>query len=382
MLFEDRKKVSAEYLMKKYATLEDLKKVLKKPSFEIAPHRKKIDRVNGGRIKTPAGNAFRSNFYATDPETKTRVEIRYALSHNPRIVGTTVIDNFEPRYVNFDGSVKEYAGDQDLAVYMFLNPNNAGSPLRDKNNKAKAKIDYIDARKRNDDKAKDIAIATQAMAYASALGHKDALILAKGLGIKGINKKDEDLVKVDVQEYAMKNPKQFMLKVNDQTTMIEGRVMHLVDKNIIKLTQIGNVRRWLWTSGAFKDEILVDVINPSQDPREALKNHIFSDINKYHNILNGLADSVDSRDKARQDLAKAEVVYMDEVKVGGDLPEHLKSVNDEFVYPGSESKTVEPESDDYTFEEAQAIMTAEANGKKPHHLSVQAYIKNNKKPKV
>jgi hypothetical protein len=56
-------------------------------------------------------------------------------------------------------------------------------------------------------------------------------------------------------------------------------------------------------------------------------------------------------------------------------------LNSEFVYPGSEPEVeTETASDEYTVEEAIEILTKENNGQKPRHLTVLAWIKNNKKP--
>lgn len=376
MLFENRVQVTAEYLMTKYATLEDYKKIQKKPSFEVAKHRKKIDKVNGGVIKVPKANGIRSSFFTTDKTTGLKTEIRYAISHNPRVIGNQVIDNYEPRYVNFDGATKAFQDDLDLAIFWFLSATNELSPLRDKNNKSKPKVVYIDTKKRSEAKSKDINAATEAMAHAHSLKLDDAFILAKGLGLKNVDKKDAEDVKVDVQEFAMKFPKIYNEKVNSQITYIEGRILHLIDRGVVTLKTHGTVRVWSWAKGELSGERITDVVNQTQDAKAVLRNFFFNDINKWLPYLNSMASELTAREKAEFDLSKASVVYVDapeETAIGDALPDHLKE-RETFTYPTTASFNEGKKM--MTKEEAIEILKAENGGKEPHHLTVASYLKN------
>lgn len=377
MLFENRKQVDAEYLMKKYATVEDYNKIVKKPSFEAAKHRKRIDRVNNGRIKTNKGAMMRSSFMATDKTTNLKVEIRYAVSNNEKIVGDRVIDQFEPRYVKAEGANFSFQNNIDLAVYMFLNSNNELSPLRNPLNKAKPKFEFVDTKKRAKDKTERIDAVGKAMEHARNLKEADVIILAKGLGLKGVDKKDADEVRADLMEFALNKSKIYNEKVNTQLTYIEGRIWNLIDKGIVKLSNVGSIRRWTWVSGEREGEHILDIANVTQDARQVLKNYFFSDINAHMNILNNITNDVSAREKAERDLQAIEEAnsvpvttpaHQEEKVIGDALPAYLKEPSQEYT----ESKNAPK----FTESDAIAALTDEF-GNPPHHMKVRAWLTKN-----
>lgn len=378
MLFENRKQVTAEYLMLKYASKEDYEKVLKKPSFEAAKHRKKIDPLNGGRIKVNKGAMIRSHFMTTDHKNGgLKAEIRYAESNNTKIVGERVIDQFEPRYVKAEGANFSYQNNIDLAVFMFLNANNTLSPLRNPNNKnAKPKFEYVDTRKRANAKIADIDALGAAMEHSRNLAEDKLVLLAKGLGIKGLEKKEPYEIRAEVMEFAKNDPKIYNQKINTELTYIEGRIWNLVDKGVIKLTTVGNVRRWLWAKGEREGEFIMDITNVVQDARQALKNYFFSDLNAHMNILNQTNESISVAEKAERDLramenAKQNVEqgipvpsFPEERVIGDALPAYLQQPSDEFLAPRPK----------YTEEDAIKELTDE-HGNPPHHNKVKAWLR-------
>lgn len=374
MLFENRKQVDAEYLMKKYATVEDYNKIVKKPSFEAAKHRKRIDRVNNGRIKTNKGAMMRSSFMATDKTTNLKVEIRYAVSNNEKIVGDRVVDQFEPRYVKAEGANFSFQNNIDLAVYMFLNSNNELSPLRNTLNKAKPKFEFVDTKKRAKDKTERIDAVGKAMEHARNLKEADVIILAKGLGLKGVDKKDADEVRADLMEFALNKSKIYNEKVNTQLTYIEGRIWNLIDKGIVKLSTVGSVRRWSWVSGEREGEHILDIANVTQDARQVLKNYFFSDINAHMNILNNITNEISATEKATRDLQAIEEAnsvpvttpaHQEDKVIGDALPAYLKEPSQEYT----ESKNAPK----FTEADAIAALTDEF-GNPPHHMKVRAWL--------
>lgn len=376
MLFENRKQISAEALMLKYATRGDYENLVKRPSFEVSKNRRKIDRINGGAIKVPKSTGMRSHFMATDSTTKHKVEIRYAESNNTRIVGDRVIDSFEPRYVNTNGATFAYQHDLDLAVYMFLHPNNTLSPLASPASKNKGKYEYIDTKKRSQDKIATIDALTDALSHAKSLNEDRLVILAKGLGIKGIDKKEVSDVRADVMEFASKYPKVYNEKAGTEATYIEGRITNLIDKGVVKLATIGNVRRWSWASGELTGEHILDVVNVTQDAKQSLKNFFFSDINKWMNVLNDINNNMSAREKMNKaleemesgkDVNASEPAYQQERTIGDALPAYLQSAT-----PEGESIPK------YTKEDAIRILTEEDEfGNPPHHMKVVAWLKKN-----
>jgi len=372
MLFENRKQVSAEELMLKYASKEDYNKLVKKPSFEVEKSRRRVDNINGGLIKVPKASGMRSHFMATDPKTGLKTEIRYADSSNPKIVGDRVIDQFEPRYVNTTGATFAFQNNIDLGVFIYLNPNNALSPLKTKN--GKAKYEFIDTKKRSQAKIASIDALTDALSHAKNLNEERLVILAKGLGIKGVDKKDPSDVRADVMEYASKYPKAYNEKSNTELTYIDGRITNLIDKGVVKLQTIGNVRRWSWVSGEREGEHILDIQNVTQDAKQALKNYFFSDINKHMNILTSITNDLSAMEKAERDLRYMEAanqpaqVISTERVVGDELPDHLKNFGSDV--PQTTPKKV------YTSDDAITALQEEAgNDEMPHFNKIKAWLR-------
>lgn len=334
MLFENKKQVTAEQLMLKYATAEDYRKLLKAPSFEVTKDRKKVDRINGNRIKSPKALMMRSHFLATDKATKLKVEIRYAESHVPKAIGERVVDQFEPRYIQTTGQAFAFQHNIDLAVYLFLHPNNTLSTLKNQNVKAKSKFEFIDTKKRAQAKNSAIDELSDALIHAKTLSEDELLVFAKGLGIKGLDKKDLEDVRADVREFAVKYPKIYNEKAKSQVTMIEGRIVNLIDKGAVKLQTVGNVRRWSWTVGEREGEHIMDILNPTQDARQALKNFFFNDITTYMGILENINTDLSVKQKLEMTLAamnnsaqnSTSTQEVPDRVIGDALPPHLADV--------------------------------------------------------
>jgi len=374
MLFLNRQQISAEALMMKFASRMDFENVKKRPSFEINKSRRKVDHLNGGKIKTPKASGMRSHFMAYDKTSNLKVEIRYAESNNSRVVGDRVIDEFEPRYVNTNGATFAFQNNLDLAVYIFLNPNNVLSPLKTGN--GKGKYEYIDTKKRSKDKVAAIDALTDALSHAKNLSEERLLILAKGLGIKGTDKKEVEDVRADVMEFASKFPKVYNEKSGTELTYVEGRITNLIDKGIVKLQNVGTMRRWTWTSGEREGEHILDIMNVTQDARQALKNYFFSDLNKHMNILNNITNDISAVEKAKRDLAAYEaamnpapIVDPTERTIGDALPDYLKNA-DQIVL----NQDVPEKIPMYTKEDAIRELSDEY-GNPPHHKTVEKWLK-------
>lgn len=373
MLFENRKQISAVDLMMKYASRGAYDALLKKPSFEIDKSRKRVDNVNGGVIKTPKATGTRSHFMATDKNSRLKVEIRYASSHNPKVVGDRIIDTFEPRYVESKGATFAFQNDIDLAVYMYLHPNNSLSPLRSGN--AKGKYEYIDTKQRSKAKMDGINALTDALSHAQNLDEDRLVVFAKGLGIKGVDKKDSYDVRADLMEFAQKYPKVYNEKRNTELTMVEGRIVNLIDKGIVKLNTIGNMRRWSWAKGELEGEHILDIQNVTQDAKQSLKNFFFGDINKWMNVLNNITNDMNAQEKAEKALQAMEdklngvVEDNGEKTIGADLPAHLRSDVEVQEFKSTPK---------YNEEDAIRILTEEDEyGQKPHHNKVKKWLREN-----
>lgn len=366
MLFVGRTQMSKDQICKMFGV--DLKKILKNPSFEVAKHRQKIDRVNGGVLKSGKGMGSRSHFMATDPTTNMKVEIRYAESHVPKAVGNTIMDVFEPRYVQFMGTKKAFQNDPELAIYWFLHPNNSLSPLRDAKNKTKPKIEYIDNKKRAQAQNNEIDALTNALTHSTSVPYDQLVVLAKGLGLKGVHGKEEDEVRGIVRKFAATNPKIYNEKILSRLTSYEGKIYHFVDLGIFNLKTIGGIRRWSWAKGQKEGETILDIVNSTQDAKAALKNHIFNDMNSWMYLLDNIHEAETASEKAEAFLRSQEPVIEavnEPVQVVGDqLPDYLKNVN-------NDTPVVKMES----FQDALAYLT-ERDGKRPANPVASKFLKD------
>src|SRR6478736_5900346 len=180
MLLLDRQKISPLDLMSKFATKEDYDAIVKKSSFEINKGRIKKDPFNNGRSKSPKATSFRTSFFVTDKTTGLKVEIRYAESHNPKVVGNSVIDTYEPRYIQMTGVAYNYQNNLDLAVFLFLRPSNELSPFRSKTSTTPSKYEFIDTKKRAKIKMSAMDSLSKAMSHARELPADELIILSKG----------------------------------------------------------------------------------------------------------------------------------------------------------------------------------------------------------
>lgn len=324
MLFINKKLVTREQLAKKFGV--NLNKIEKRPEFEST--KKIVDRINGGRIKSPAGHNLLCYFVVEDPETRLPMEIRFAESNNQKIVGDRVIDQFKPKQIVFTGSAialdRTNPADLDRALYLHLYPTNSLSPLRTSRS-PRAKHEFIDTTARAEKRINGINEMGEAILHATQVKGQDMLIFAKGLGIPSVENKDEREVRADLMDFAQKQPKLYLEKKNSQLTIIEGRIENFIDKGIFKLEQIGTVRRWSWTAGNKEGEIILDIVNTTQDAKTALKNHIFNDINEYNAILANLTETLSSRAVAEAALKALEAPQGDAETIGEDLPDYLKN---------------------------------------------------------
>jgi hypothetical protein len=331
MLFIDKKQVTREELAFRFGI--DLKKIEKRPEFEAT--KTFIDRINGGRKKSPAGHNILSKVMIQDPKTKMTVEIRYAETNNQRVVGDRVIDKFEPRQIVFTGSAmafdKTNPVDLDKALYIALYPSNAFSPVRTERS-GKAKHEFVDTSARAEKRIGEINSMGEAILHATQVNGEDMRIFAKGLNIAGVEYKEDREVRADLMEYAQKNPTVYIKAKDSQLTIIEGRIENFVDKGIFKLETIGSVRRWSWTSGPKEGEIITDIINTTQDAKQSLKNHIYNNINEFMPVLSNLTETLSSRIVAEKALQAASQTLETlnapfQQTIGDELPEHLKNIN-------------------------------------------------------
>jgi len=349
----------------------DLQKLEKYPAFEIDKDRKWKDKANGNVVKAGAGMSFRSHFTVQHPHTGLKEVLRYVKSRGTKTVGNQLKETFEPRDIRFMGMKNEYKNDLDMAVFLYLHPDNADSPVRTTMNVVtRPKLTYIDKQKRASDRISGVNLVAKAMSHVNGLSDEEITILAKGLGFKNVDRTEPESVKADVLEFALKSPKLYMEQSESQLTILRGKIQHMADSGIFKIEKIGNVRRWKWATGSNEGGTVVDIINQTVDSREALINHIFSHINDYLPSIQNMTDSLNARQVAERALKpKDDVpVYTEQVEpqriVGDDLPDHLKTINQNTLENPLPTN----------FQEAVSYLT-KRDGKRPSNAVAASFLK-------
>lgn len=315
MLTVNDKIISRSDLCKQFGI--DYDKIAKRPQFEGTQGWK--DHANGGKKKFNAGYSKPARFWVEDKATQLPLEIRYAQSR--RFSKDVDAYLYEPKRVVFSGEGMQLSEDLDLAVFAYMHPSCALSPF---SKGQKSNFEFIDVQARADKKISDLDALGEAIVHAKNISGTNAIILAKGLGIAGVEQMASREVNAALMEYASKNPAVYLQKKNQQLTMIEGKIEHFIDKGIFHLDQIGQVRRWSWTKGEREGQVIIDIVNTTANARESLKNEIKSHLDDYMYLLNNIGDTVSANDAA---LAALERMTDDAGQViGNSLPAHLANI--------------------------------------------------------
>jgi hypothetical protein len=310
----------------------DINKILKAPAFEGTNGWK--DLANPGKTRYPAGSNHLARFFVEDGEVP--IEVRYAKTRRKDPNDSDLWIYFPVR-IDFPGAGMQLSEDLDLAVFAYFHPTNGISPFHKVGEKTK--FEFVDTLARSTKRISDLDALGEAILHAKTIKGEDARILAKGLGISGIHAKEDYEVTAELMNYASQNASVYLSKKEQRITMIEGQIEHFCDKEIFKMSTMGETRRWSWSSGQRSGETILDIYNVTVNAREALKNHILNDLNNYMFLLNNMNDSISARDKAIRDLE----VIPDEktgVVIGNKLPEYLANIGSGGVLPKTFNESV------------------------------------------
>lgn len=324
MLVINDKIISRTDLCKKFDV--DIDRIKKRPEFEGL--KSWTDHSNGGKKRFNAGSSVLARILVEDKNSELPLEIRYALSRRKNKDNDDY--DYSPVRVTFEGEGMQLSEDLDLAVFAYLHPTNALSPFHKKGDKSS--FEFVDSTARATKRINDLDALGEAIVHAKTISGEDARILAKGLGIAGIEHKEDREVSAELMDFASKNPAVYLQKKSQRITMIEGQIEHFIDKGIFKQDTIGETRRWSWAAGQRTGETILDIYNVTQNARESLKNHILSDLNNYMFLLNNMKDSISARDKAIRDLETIPDTQTGEM-IGNSLPQHLKNIGSGGVLP-------------------------------------------------
>jgi hypothetical protein len=350
-LYIDDTLISRQELCRKFTTPEwdgeeFYKKVVKRPEFE--GKRVFIDAINGGKKRYNAGYNRLARFWIEDKKTQMPMEIRYAATrkYSKEKDGW----DYQPPRVIFDGEGMQLSEDLDLAVFAALHPDSEHSPFH---KGTKAAFEFVDYQARADKKVSDLDALGEALVHAKMITGLNQIILAKGLGIAGIDMKSEREITAELMDYASKNPKLYIEKKNQQLTMIDGKIEHFIDKDIFHMEQIGTVRRWTWTKGDKQGQTITDVMQQTANAREALKVHIKNHLEDFIFELNNLQAEVTANENAQKVLEKLGQT---------EVPEHLKSIGKNGALPTN-------------FNEAVLYLTRMNGGKRPPNTKISPFLK-------
>lgn len=351
MLVINDKIISRTDLCKRFEV--DIERIKKRPEFEGL--KSWTDHANGGKKRFNSGSNVLARILVEDKDNEMPLEIRYAVSRRKNKDNDDY--DYSPARVTFEGEGMQLSEDLDLAVFAYLHPTNSLSPFHKAGDKSS--FEFVDTTARATKRINDLDALGEAIVHAKTISGNDARILAKGLGIPGIEGKEDREVSADLMDYASKNPAVYLQKKSQRITMVEGQIEHFIDKGIFKQETIGETRRWIWTAGQRTNEVILDIYNVTLNAREALKNHILGDLNNYLFLLNNMNESISSREKAIRDLETIPDPKTGET-IGNNLPDHLKNIGIGGVLPK-------------TFNEAKDYLTAKTGKSFAPKIIAQLY---------
>lgn len=327
MLYLGDEQVTRNQVAAIFGFTDKLKQIEKAPSFEVVKERKWVDRYNHNLTKAGAGMGYRTHFAVTDPRDNLEKMFRYVKQKTFKTIKNELKEVFEPRQVDFLGIKNAFKKDLDLGVWYYMHPDTEGSPIRAvSNSKNPAKLTYIDTKARAQDKIEGVNRLKDAMNHAGNLNDAQAITLAKGMGMKNVDRMDVESVKADLLVLASTKPKEYLEKATSELTLIEGKIYNLIDSGIFKLEKIGAVRRWIWTEGVNQGGTIIEIVNITVEPKTALINHLLTNLNEYLPSIINYNDTINSKRVAESYIEKQ--AEKEEVKtIGENLPEYLKATN-------------------------------------------------------
>lgn len=272
----------------------DLKKITKYGIFEINPKKKRPDRLNGG-FRTPAGKNLICSFWTINPITGKSCNIRYAETLNPKQVGTSVINEYQPKKILFPGEEFIMILEPGKALFFFLSKDCLDSPFY-----VKGKPFYFYLQ----DKEKEARLRVEskgrlydAIAAIKEMSTDKMRTLAKGIGIPGVDKMDDDYLLIDaLQASAEKDPNKFVQDAKSKNTEFYGTIQNLIDKNSILFKNLNGIDRWYWGAGPLVDQEITHV-QAGQNAFEALKEFIVNNAQQYYKMIYDMDRSVNIENK-------------------------------------------------------------------------------------
>lgn len=343
------------------------KKIVAAPEFGLNPALKTSKKFGQSKeISTPAGTAVPAHFHAKH-QGRT-LEIRYAESMQPELVGNTLVDKYYPLKVRYEGESHLYDwNNEDLCVYIYLHPYNKMSPFR-----SQFKSPYVwnfkDVELESNDGMAKVDQLTDALIAIKGLSGEKLRIIAKGMGVSGAEKMLENAIKIELSTKAQANPVQFNKDIAGNTVMFKGLIVNGVDRGLFRLDESTGQKIWKWGKGAHNEDPIVTVTGVSSNPQQVLLDFIMGNIHTYYSkIVTGLetlkatasaSDYLESQNINLDDLVGDNNQYS-----GDNNPDPQSqfggSTGETSETSGSASTTPVPPADERTEEEQFADLRAE-----------------------
>jgi hypothetical protein len=174
--------------------------------------------------------------------------LRYcSQSPHKKDTGRGVVDVYTPRKVRVDGEGSAFSN-LDLAVFMYLHPENKQSPFR---KGTYWTWFYDDPESRADEAIKNIDMLKDALNHASHISDKDAVLFAKGMGLV-VNGMDVKSIKAQLLTWAAQNPADYNNKRSLNVTFYDGLLKDCIDRGLFRLIQVGGDSYWTWNDSEYK----------------------------------------------------------------------------------------------------------------------------------
>lgn len=290
MILVNKKQVNLNDLGKALGIEIPLDLIKKKPLYEINPALVIKDPANGP-MATKCRQAMEFPcVFNTTLKNGEAVEIRYCLTRtpDPKTHGST--EKYSPRVCEFEGRAEFVKDDLDKAVFFWVHFYNKTSPFRQVGQPFEYELVDDDAKAR--ELIEHLTLRGRAATHASALQGEQLMIIAKGMGIPGVQSMEPMMVKAQLMQFASDQPAEYLVKAESNVTHVKGLIVDSIDKGIFVLDNQFNVKRWRWGEGVRKGELLVEISNNVPDHNEALVTHISQHIQDILPVLMETAKNV------------------------------------------------------------------------------------------
>lgn len=274
-----------------------LTKLTKRPEFDLNESRKNTKKIGQSKeISSPAGTRVPAYFMG---KWKGKViEIRYAEAINQVYKGEKLVDEYHPLKVMFSGeAMLVESTDPDLAVYFYLHPLQETSPFRDQI-KERWHWSFKDLVARSTKELEKFNTLREALNEIEDLDGEKLKVVAKGMGISGVDSMEEVTIKAELSKKAAENPETFMANLTKKEIMFRGLILNGIDRSLFKIKDNFGNKSWVWGAGKFTGSPVVDIVSDTIPHTEVLVNHILSNINYYYAEIMNVTSSLNAKEVA------------------------------------------------------------------------------------